>query len=485
VDPSTIHIAPGFGAVSLDKHKAVTDHPDAEGFEPTLYPYRYGYPWQTEVSESDDHDDLTEQTTKLYALGRQSYNDLHVMPDHKTVYATDDTTNGGFFKFVADNEGDLTQGMNYCAKFTQTSVQDDTDDNHDAEVVAAVDFTADITWLEMPLDMGGHSQENVKDAHILRFDELFHYDTCKYSSDSQFTGHDDDWDGDQGSSDGTGHGVWHVSSLIGEERARRHPDNSQWVHCLVPASVSFSGSSAGASGFCSDAVTTQDSEGFHGEITNSNHYPTEAGCTYTIGIGNDGLGHHDHAHSVIDLQVFWSIDPVYHPPAQKGDKTTIRYVSCMIVTDQPNNGGRGGVSLLETNSLYSIYGSGFRNVDDGSGLGTTIREEIQARWVHTIPADECKQSIQLRTHNGESWSDVNSVPSTRASNYPIDAGTQDNNLCVTLEDVGDTHCEEVDLNHQNNVPTQSCDESPTNNCGNWVEYRNVDGEDGEDGEVLR
>ena len=100
-----------------------------------FFPYRYGYPWETKVSA-----DFTETTTKLYAHGRMSYELSYVMPDKKTVYETDDGQNVGFFKFVADTEGDLTEGVNYCAKFTQTSVAGS----------AAIDFTADVTWIAMP-----------------------------------------------------------------------------------------------------------------------------------------------------------------------------------------------------------------------------------------------------------------------------------------------------------------------------------------------
>ena len=52
------------------------------------HPYAYGYPWETKVKA-----DFTEETTKLYAHGRQSYEMSYVMPDEKTVYSTDDGTN--------------------------------------------------------------------------------------------------------------------------------------------------------------------------------------------------------------------------------------------------------------------------------------------------------------------------------------------------------------------------------------------------------
>ena len=44
----------------------------------------------------------------------------YVMPDKRTVYITDDSTNGMFLKFVADAAGDLSSGRLYAAKMTQT-----------------------------------------------------------------------------------------------------------------------------------------------------------------------------------------------------------------------------------------------------------------------------------------------------------------------------------------------------------------------------
>ncbi|MDX2002417.1 MAG: DUF839 domain-containing protein [Chitinophagales bacterium] len=51
---------------------------------------------------------------KLYAMGRFSHEDVHCMPDGKTVYMTDDNGPGVFFKFVADNANDYTRGQLYA-----------------------------------------------------------------------------------------------------------------------------------------------------------------------------------------------------------------------------------------------------------------------------------------------------------------------------------------------------------------------------------
>ncbi len=55
---------------------------------------------------------------KLYAMGRYSHEDVHCMPDGKTVYLTDDQSPGVFFKFVADKKDDYTKGQLYAYQQT-------------------------------------------------------------------------------------------------------------------------------------------------------------------------------------------------------------------------------------------------------------------------------------------------------------------------------------------------------------------------------
>ena len=125
-----------------------------------FYPYRYGYPWETKVNA-----DFTETTTKLYAHGRQSYEMSYAMPDRKTVYNTDDGTNVFFAKFIADKEADLTEGINYCARYTQTS----------PDGCEAIDWTADIEWIEMP--KATHSQIEAA-IESTTFWDLFDFQEC-------------------------------------------------------------------------------------------------------------------------------------------------------------------------------------------------------------------------------------------------------------------------------------------------------------------
>lgn len=77
-------------------------------------PYDYGY-----IIEMAP-DELGDELTKLYTLGRKSNENSFVMADGKTVYFGDDGSDTVLFKFVADEAGDLTVGTLYAAKVTQT-----------------------------------------------------------------------------------------------------------------------------------------------------------------------------------------------------------------------------------------------------------------------------------------------------------------------------------------------------------------------------
>jgi hypothetical protein len=83
-------------------------------------PYNYGF--QVEVSPDDNGDSIGSLVTKRYAMGRLSHEVAKVMPDSQTVYFGDDGSATVFFKFVADEAGDLSAGTLYAAKVAQ---QDD------------------------------------------------------------------------------------------------------------------------------------------------------------------------------------------------------------------------------------------------------------------------------------------------------------------------------------------------------------------------
>jgi secreted PhoX family phosphatase len=82
-------------------------------------PYRYGYIVEIEEPESDDP-----SPTKHHPMGRFSHENAVVMPDEKTAYMSDDGTGTVFFKFVADEAGDLSAGTLYAARANQESGSD-------------------------------------------------------------------------------------------------------------------------------------------------------------------------------------------------------------------------------------------------------------------------------------------------------------------------------------------------------------------------
>ena len=106
--------------------------PDAtmDGFREVFQPYRYGY--ITEVTVADDG---SATGIKHHAMGRFAHELGYVMPDRKTVYLSDDGTNVGLYRFVADEEGNLDSGTLYAAKWNQTSAENG--------------GSADISWVDL------------------------------------------------------------------------------------------------------------------------------------------------------------------------------------------------------------------------------------------------------------------------------------------------------------------------------------------------
>jgi secreted PhoX family phosphatase len=77
-------------------------------------PYRYGF--ITEV-KLDAHGKT--QVVKHYAMGRQSNELAHVLPDGRTAYKGDDGRDQVLTMFVADRAGDLSAGTLYAAQVQQ------------------------------------------------------------------------------------------------------------------------------------------------------------------------------------------------------------------------------------------------------------------------------------------------------------------------------------------------------------------------------
>lgn len=129
-------------------------------FKSVFKPYKYGFPVEVAVSE-----DGSTSVAKHYAMGRVAVELAYILPDKKTAYITDDGTNTGLFRFVADKAGDLSSGELYAAKWNQTS----------GEGAGA----ADIEWISL----GHASDSEIRTALALDvgFSDIF--ETASYNDD--------------------------------------------------------------------------------------------------------------------------------------------------------------------------------------------------------------------------------------------------------------------------------------------------------------
>ncbi len=72
-------------------------------FKAAYLPYRYGYPTEITVQRG-----RLGHRGQAFRMGRVAVELAKVMPDQKTAYISDDGTNVGMFRFVADTAGDLS-----------------------------------------------------------------------------------------------------------------------------------------------------------------------------------------------------------------------------------------------------------------------------------------------------------------------------------------------------------------------------------------
>ena len=116
-----------------------------DAFRAAFNTYRYGFATEVTVTEAGDA-----SIVKHYAMGRISMELANVMPDRKTAYLSNDGTNTDLYRFVADNEGDLSSGQLYALKWQQTSA-----DNGGAATVTWVDLGhADDATIKTAIDRG-------------------------------------------------------------------------------------------------------------------------------------------------------------------------------------------------------------------------------------------------------------------------------------------------------------------------------------------
>ncbi|TVZ37332.1 endonuclease/exonuclease/phosphatase family protein [Alteromonadaceae bacterium 2753L.S.0a.02] len=128
-----------------------------------INPYWYGFAVEVDVNVSES-DYVSDTVTKHYAMGRLAIELAYVMPDMKTVYLTDDGTNGGLFMFIADVPADLSTGTLYAMKWTQTA---------SASAENAGMAAADISWIEMGHATNEQIGELINGANPLSFEDIF------------------------------------------------------------------------------------------------------------------------------------------------------------------------------------------------------------------------------------------------------------------------------------------------------------------------
>ncbi|GLS25530.1 alkaline phosphatase PhoX [Marinibactrum halimedae] len=119
----------------------------------TTFPNTYRYHYIVEITNPTMANPVP---VKHYTMGRYEHENAIVMPDQKTVYLSQDNTDGVFFKFVADVAGDLSAGILYAAKLTQDAGSNEP---------ATTGF--DIQWIEL-----AHGDNATIEAWIAQYDAI-------------------------------------------------------------------------------------------------------------------------------------------------------------------------------------------------------------------------------------------------------------------------------------------------------------------------
>ena len=102
--------------VETDENKdRIPDNIDLDAARADYLPYRYGFPFEVSLDSSG-----VPTVTRHHSLGRTSVELALVMPDERTVYITNDSANGSFYLFYADNAGDLSAGHLYAMRWHQS-----------------------------------------------------------------------------------------------------------------------------------------------------------------------------------------------------------------------------------------------------------------------------------------------------------------------------------------------------------------------------
>ncbi|MCH2107751.1 MAG: DUF839 domain-containing protein [Polyangiaceae bacterium] len=135
-----------------------TDASAADASEADPFPNTYRYHYIVEIT---DPQSATPVPEKLYAMGRFEHENSIVMPDQKTVYLSQDSTNGVFFKFVATTAGDLSAGTLYAAKVTQ-----------DADSTDPATTGFDLTWIELATGNNDDIEDWIEEYDAIDYDSF-------------------------------------------------------------------------------------------------------------------------------------------------------------------------------------------------------------------------------------------------------------------------------------------------------------------------
>lgn len=137
-------------------------------------PFRYGY-----IVEITDPTGDEPTPVKHFTLGRSTHENAVVMPDEKIAYTTSDGTGEGFFKFIADEPGDLSAGTLYAAKAHQKGRDLTGRPGGDPS-----DVSFGIEWIEL-----GHATNDQIESWIAEYDDITQADytdgETSYISDTE------------------------------------------------------------------------------------------------------------------------------------------------------------------------------------------------------------------------------------------------------------------------------------------------------------
>lgn len=102
------------GAEEVGQPGAALKGDNLEDFKAKFSCYNYGASPEISITSASG----ATRVVKWRTLGRISHETAVVMPDNRTVYSTDDGTNGVLLMFKADNPGDLSSGTLSAARFS-------------------------------------------------------------------------------------------------------------------------------------------------------------------------------------------------------------------------------------------------------------------------------------------------------------------------------------------------------------------------------